>query len=216
MHSSGKKPEDALETISLQDGIISDMLDDWLGAIAGMEGSREENVKRRWEAGSAVKLLVQHAAVREEAVREVRGRLEGFGVWDLAARLDGNGHARRQAIGDLDKLVRSHEAIELNTPEIQESVLALNRLARVAIADDASIVPDIERALGPPGERSLPADLSVRLRSTTHPSPEGKWWERWGPVHAVTAFYAHLRLSPKGLLSPKVDKGREHLPGPGS
>ena len=210
-----KKPEDALETLCVQDELIRGMLDKWEEAEGRFDESREENVKQRWVAGSSVKLLVQHLAVREEAARHVRRRLEAVGQSELATRLEGNGEYRRRLIRELDKLVRFHEAITLNTPQIQQTVLSIDGVARTAIDDDGQLVARIEGVLGPAGSRGLPSDLSVRLRSTTYPVLRGRWWENIGPLRALAAFYAHLRLSPKGILSPRLDKSREHLPGPG-
>jgi hypothetical protein len=169
-----KKPEDALGTLSLQDEVIRGLLDDWEGAVEGVDESREDNVMRRWFAGCAVKLLLQHMAVREEAARQVRRRLVALGFIDLAAQLEGNGPLRRQRIRELDELVRFRQAITLNRPEVQRTALALGRLARTATDGDAQLIPRIEQVLGPAGSRSLPSDLSVRLRSTTHPAVRGK------------------------------------------
>lgn len=165
-----KKPQDALETLSLQDEVIRGLLDDSEGAVESSEQGHQADALRRWFAGSAVELLLHHMAVREEAARQVCRRLNALGFSDLATQLEGNGPLRRQRIRELEEVVRLHRAITLNTAEAQGAVVALSRLARTAVDGDAQLIPRIEQLLGPAGSRGLASDPSVRRRSTPPPS----------------------------------------------
>lgn len=211
---SSAEPDDALETIPVQDGIVVDLLDKWRSATARLEEG--DDVDTRWARGSAVKLLLQHMAVRESAKNAVTEALRAKGEDQLADRLDGDGIARREAMDRLDKKVRGRQAISLNFPEVDEAVAELGRYFDAEHDDELrDLLPAAERVLGPLEERDLPSARQVRLTSTTHPSPVPKWYDRATPLRAVRAWYQHLRGTPTGGTSPAVDEGREHLPGPG-
>jgi hypothetical protein len=207
------QPVDALGSLKLQDNIVADLLDRWREASDQLREGDDVDV--RWKRGSAVKLLLQHLAVRESAKEAVVGRLRDVDRGDLADMVEGDGVTRREAIGRLDELARGHQAITLNTPEIDHAVEDLAAIFDQERPEDVrTLLPQIRALLGPPGERGLPSARHVRTHSTTHPSPIPRWFDRVGPLKAMRALYDHLRAAPSGGTSPAVDEGREHLPGP--
>ncbi len=205
--------KDALDTLAEQDALVIDLAEKWRSHTRTL--TDHDDVDVRWRRGSTVKLLLQHLAVREEAVGRVSDRLAETGHEDLARRLEGDGPQRRTEISDLEALTRGHEAVTLNTPEADVAVQRLvARLARESEGRDG-LLEEAGKALGASGERGLPTDRGVRMRSVTRPSPEPKWYDRVGSLKAVRAWYDHLRGTPHGMTSPDVDSAREHQPGPG-
>lgn len=210
-HPRGGK--DALDTLAEQDKIIAGLLDDWSARTRQL--TDHDDVDVRWRRGSAVKLLLQHLAVREEAKQQIVARLDEVGQGDLARRLEGDGPARRSEIDDLEAVTRGHQAITLNTPEADIAVERVLNRARAEIGEDGGGLLDaVAGALGPAGERGLPGDRAVRMHSVTRPSPHPRWYDRVGPLKAARAWYDHLRGTPHGMVSPDVDAAREHQPGP--
>ena len=220
MASRGTKDEgvDALGALRVQNAMIAEMLTSWNTATERLNAKGDdvtETVDARWQRGSAAKLLLQHLAVREAAKQAIASRLDETGHGDLAARIEGNGPARRQAIDRLEELERGRMAITLNSIELGEAVANVaGFFASEAPAENEELIPAAEQALGEPGKRGLPTARSVRMQSVTHPNPSPVWYERIAPLKAVMALYQHLRGSPTGGTSPGVSHGREHLPGP--
>ena len=210
--SNDTRGGDALTALRSQNELIAEMLDLWEAKTAQLR--ERDSVPDRWERGSAVKLLLQHLAVRETAKTDIASRLREVGEEALAGRLEAEGPERREAIRRLDRAARGHEAISLNYPQADEAVDELDRIFRSEMAADEHLIPEIERLLGPASQRDLPSVRSVQLRSDTHPNPVPRWYDKVSPLKAVVAFYSHLRSSPTGVTSPNVDRSREHLPGP--
>jgi hypothetical protein len=207
------EPADALGVVAVQDEIIRDLVAKWRSATEQLREADDVDV--RWQRGSAVKLLLQHLAVRESAKEALAGRLREVDRDDLAAAVDGDGVGRRTAIDRLDELARGHEAITLNTPDIDGVVEGLAAIFDPERPEEIeTLLPEAAGILGAPGERGLPTARHVRTHSVTHPSPVPRWYDRIGPIKAIRALYDHLRASPSGGTSPAVDEGREHLPGP--
>jgi hypothetical protein len=210
------KPVDALDVIYSQDQVIADLFDMW-HRISEQLRDGGEDVDLRWRRGSAVKLLLQHLAVREAAKEALVRRIRRTGHDDLATNLDGDGVARRERLAALDELARGHQAMSLNFPAIDAVVADLAaRFAGEREKDESTFLPAAAAELGPPGKRGLPSARSVRMQSMTHPSPVPRWYDRVPAVKAFLAFYDHLRSAPSGAANPGVDNAREHLPGPGS
>ncbi len=208
---------DALDELERQDEIVEHLLDVWGKGTddLGRTSSSDESVEIRWERGSAVKLLLQHLAVREAATRSIVERLGEVGSYDLAERLDGAGPRRREAVARLDELERGRMAMSLNDPQVDEAVADLGELfGNEHRAGGQALLGEVGQALGRSGQRGLPSARSVRMRSVTHPHPTPKWYDRIAPLNALRALYDHLRGTPSGLTSPKVDDGREFTPGP--
>jgi hypothetical protein len=202
-----------LEELSEQNRIIRELLDQWEHNTAQLEQHDDVNV--RWERGSAAKLLLQHVAVREAAKRDIVAALRALGEDALADRLDGDGEARRAAIDRVDEKARGMQAINMNTPPVDKAVLALDAIVRSEVGtEDRDVIPAVRPLFGRSGQPELPGARSVRMRSATHPSRTGRWYEGIKPLQAVSALYDHLRSSPSGMTNPDVDSGREHTPGP--
>ena len=211
-NASAAKDDDALDVITTQDGIIADLLQAWRDATERLKAGDDVNV--RWERGSAAKLLLQHFALREAAKNALTTALGERGESDLAAGFEGDGAARRQAMDRLDREVRGHQAMTLNNPGVDTAVAELGALFdREQHAEMEELVPAAVAILGPSGSRELPSARKVGVTSTTHPSPEPRWYDRVVPLRALRAFYQHLRGTPTGFTSPAVDEGREHTPG---
>lgn len=211
---SQPQPADALESLRVADEAVSGLLSQWSEHTRQLI-SGGDKVEIRWERGSAVKLLIQQLAVREEASRAVVARLRDAGEAELASSLEGDGDARRAAMDSLDEVARGYQAISLNSPEIDRAVEEVRALVDDEMRSERSGVLDrVAATLGAPGERGLPSDRSVRMHSRTHPGTRISGAMALGPVRAVAAFFDHLRTSPTGTVSPDVDSSREHRPGP--
>ena len=104
--------------------------------------------------------------------------------------------------------------MNLNDPDVDNAVYELNRLLESELATEKiGLLPATRAALSAPGRRHLPGARWVRMRAATHPNRERHWSDRVKPWPAVRAFYDHLRTAPSGVLTPRVDRSREH---PGS
>jgi hypothetical protein len=212
--SKNDEPADALEALAMQDDIIRDLYATWDQARRHLREG--EDVDVRWEKGSAGKLLLQHVAVRESAKESLTGRLRKVGNDDLADRVEGDGPRRRRAIDLCDELIRGHQAITVNSPDIDAALSDLEEIVLSELDAEVNIVlPAARRSLGPAGHRGLPSARYVRTHSPTHPSPRPRWHDKVGPLKALRALYDHLRGSPAGLTAPGVDRGREQTPGVG-
>lgn len=210
-YRADRQPEDAFDTFRLQNELIAGLLDKWTAGTDHLR--RGDDINTRWERGSVTKLLLEHLAVREEAKARVTEALRHKGRHDLAGQLEADGPGRREDISALEEQVRGHQAMALNTPEVDGAVQRLVARLRPELQDEATLVPAAGDALGPPGSRGLPSDRSVRMHSVTHPNPQARWYDRVGPLRAVRAWYDHLRGSPHDGTSPKVDEAREYVPG---
>lgn len=206
---------DALTELMVQNRQVEQMLDLWEEKTSLL--SERDSVDDRWKRGSAAKLLLQHMAVREAAKQDVVARLHEVGQSDLADRLEADGPARRKAIARLDETARGHQAINLNYPDTDRAVADLAKVyRRESQAEQSDILPAVSAALGGPSERGLPGSRSVQRRSDPHPNPVPKWYDKVKAVKVIVSFYDHLRSTPSGGTSPRVDKGREHVPEPRS
>lgn len=211
--SADRTDRDALTELTAQNKLIVEMLDLWRTKTTQLE--ERDSVPDRWERGSAVKLLLQHLAVRETAKQDIDARLREIDEPALADRLEGDGVDRRKAIRGLDEAARGRQAINLNYAEADRRVADLDRVIRGERQnEEGELLSRIGEALGQPGQRGLPGVRSVQMRSDTHPRPIPKWYDRIKPVKALVAFYAHLRSAPSGVGGPNVDRSREHVPGP--
>ena len=84
--SPADDPIDALDVLASQDEIIAKLLEQWEEATNSLE--QGDDVDIRWRRGSAVKLLLQHLAVRESAIEALTGRLRETDRLSLAAAID--------------------------------------------------------------------------------------------------------------------------------
>ncbi|MBO0727793.1 MAG: hypothetical protein J2P57_00955 [Acidimicrobiaceae bacterium] len=203
-------PQDALELWELQDRMLGDLFEKWEQDTDSL--IEADSVHVRWERGSAVKLLLQHLAVREAAMQAIETGLERRGHDDLARRVDRAGVERRTEIARLDELVRGKVGMNTNIPEVDEVVLALAEIFKREARDDPALVAAVDNRLGREGRDDLPSARYVRIHSPTYPSPTPRWYDRIGPVKALRALYDHLRGSPAGVRAPGLDSLREQTP----
>lgn len=203
---------DALDSLARQNEIIADLAAQWSKDTQKlMEG---DDVHTRWERGSAVKYLLQHLAVREEAKGAVVSRLRQTGAGELADALEGDGPARREEIDALDEASRGTQAINLNSPAVDREIERVIHRFRSEQDVERTVVPKAVEALGEQGRRDLPSGAQVRRRSVLHPNPEPGWSDRVGALKILRAVYQHLRGAPSGGTTPAIDLGREAEPGP--
>jgi hypothetical protein len=207
------EPVDALDSVSVQDHAVAAVLEDW--ARTGAELEHNGDVDVRWRRGSDVKLLLEHLAVREEALRHVVRRLERLGSSDRAAELDGDGVHRRALIAELDERVRGVLPLGTIRPEVDATVTELRNVLDAELTSHRTLLPALEELLGRQGERGLPSAGYVRANAVTHVNPKPAWYDKIGPLHAVRALFDHLRGHPDANLAPSVDKFRNHVPGVG-
>lgn len=194
-----------------QDRLVGGLIDAWRHTTDQL--SRHDSVDLRSERGSDVKLLLQHLAVREEAIEEVRSRLRELGHDELASQLEGKREARRQAIGRLDLLIRGHQAINTNNPDVTEAVAGLADIVSPELDYDRGLLDQVADLLGPLDQRDLSSARHVRTHSPTVPSPVARWYDRIGPLKALRALYDHLRTTPSKGTTPSLDTARENTPG---
>jgi hypothetical protein len=204
--------KDALDALEEQERLVGGLIDGWKDTTEQL--AERDSVDVRWQRGSDVKLLLQHLAVREEALEEVGVRLRQLGQGELSERLVGDAPARRRAIDRLDRTVRGHQAINTNTSETAAAVTDLAAIIEPEIDERRKgLLGETADALGPSDERDLRSARYVRTHSVTVPSPSPRWFDRAGPLKAARALYDHLRSTPSGGTRPSVDEAREHKPG---
>lgn len=204
--------KDAFDVIGEQDRLVGDLIAAWRDNTDRLQA--HDSVDLRSQRGSDTKLLLQHLAVREEAIEEVGSRLRQLGHDELSAQLQGDGEKRREAIGRLDLLVRGHQAMNVNNPDVTEAVGRLAEIVTPELGDDRGrLLDQVGDVLGGSDERDLPSARHVRTHSPTVPSPTPRWYDRVGPLKALRALYDHLRSTPSSGTTPSVDGAREHTPG---
>lgn len=212
MQDGNDEPVDALDSVSVQDQAVAALLEDWTRASEQLR--QNDDVDLRWRCGSDVKLLLEHLAVREEAIRHVVQRLQRLGSSDQASQLDGDGTHRRELMARLDEQSRGVLPLSLK-PQVGSTVAELATSLAPELDAHRTLLPGLEGTLGPQGERGLPSARRVRAHAVTHVSPEPAWYDKIGPLHAVRALYDHLRGHPEANLAPSVKRFRKHVPGVG-
>lgn len=207
-----QKPADALELLAEQDRALADLFAKWRAQTDELR--QGDSVETRWERGSAVKLILQHLAVREETKQTLAEALDAAGHADLAARVDGDGTGRRMAIARLEEEIRGKLGINTNEPAADRAVAELGeRLDRELPAEQGGLLDEVAAALGPEGRQELPSPRWLMAHSPTHPNPEPRWYDRIGPLKALRALYDHLRGEPSGARAPGLEGAREETPG---
>lgn len=203
---------DALDALVSQNEAIADLFKQWDSSTELLRAGDDVDV--RWKRGTAVKMLVEHFAVREAALGTIGDRLKPVDP-SLATRVEGNGAERRRSIDRLDELTRGHPPISLNNPEADGAVTELHAIFdRESAESETGLVPAIESALGPRGQRGLPTEHWVRMHSSTHPSPEPKWFDRIGPLKALRSAFDQFRAAPYEGVDRTVDRSGAGRPGP--
>ncbi|MGH9057860.1 MAG: hypothetical protein ACRDYY_18700 [Acidimicrobiales bacterium] len=204
---------DALDVLTSQNRAIADLFGQWDAATATLKDGDDVDV--RYKRGSAVKMLLEHLAVREAAIGAVVERLREIGSGDLAGALEADGAERRRRIDRLDELSRGVAAVGLNNSEADTAVGDLARVfEQESHSRGGSLAGAVEQALGPPGGRGLPSRRWVQMHSCTHPSPEPHWFDRIGALEQVRDAYDHLRAAPNEGVDPSVDPPGAARPGP--
>ncbi len=206
-----EEPGNALELWDVQNRMLTDLFRKWRQDTDQL--LQGDSVDVRWERGSAVKLIMQHVAVREGAMQEIETVLDRRGHADLAARVDRDGVGRRERIARLDELLRGKVGMNANIPEVDEVIVGLADIFRREAVDDPELMRTVKEALGPEGRDDLPSARYVRTHSPTYTSPTPRWFDRIGPLKALRALYDHLRGSPSGVRAPGLDSLREQTPG---
>lgn len=115
-----EQPVDALDVIFTQDQALADLFAMWRRTSEQL--NQGDDIDLRWRRGSAVKLLLQHLAVREAAKEALVRRVTEAGQEGLATKLNGDAISRREGLAALDELGRGQQAISLNFPEIDAVV----------------------------------------------------------------------------------------------
>lgn len=206
-------PGDALDALTDANETLAMLLKKWADDTDRLDESDDVDV--RWERGSAVKMALQHMAVREAAKRAVCARVADLDT-ELAERLEGDGETRRKLIAALDEVARGREAITLNGSPIDEAMARVRHMVLSEMGTEHDdVLPAVRQLLGSREERDLPSQRRVQMTSETHPGPGPRWYDRVWPVKAAKALYDHLRTSPSGGTAPSLDSAREHMPGPG-
>jgi hypothetical protein len=210
--ASSTAPGDALDALTDANEEVAMLMKKWADDTDRLDEGDDVNV--RWERGSAVKLALEHLAVREAAKRAVSARVAELDP-ELAGRLEGDSETRRELIAALDEVVRGHEAINLNGSPVDEAMARVREMVLPELGTEHDeTLPAVRQLLGPPEERDLPSQRRVQMTSETHPSPHPRWYDRVWVIKAVKALYDSLRTAPRGGTAPSVDAAREHTPGP--
>jgi hypothetical protein len=211
MPGEAETKRDALDTLVSQNEAIAGLFNQW---DSGTEILRAgDDVDARWKRGTAVKMLVEHFAVREAALGAISDRLRKVDP-SLADRVDGDGVERRRSIDRLEELSRGYEPMPLNNPEVDEAVPALHAIFDREMQSETDLVPAIEGTLGAREQRGLPTEHWVRMHSATHPSAEPRWFDRIGPLKALRSAYDQWRSAPYEGIDRNVDHSGASRPGP--
>ena len=208
------QPVDALDVISSQDTTITELFVMWRRTTEQL--LEAENVDLRWRRGSAVKMLLQHLAVREAAKDALVRRLREDGHNDLASKLDGDAVSRREHIATLDELARGQQAISLNFPEIDQVIVDLGSIFDRESSPTRTPWRKLPACWGQPASGGCPAPGASVCKASLTLTPSLGGMTGSPVLKAIRAFYDHLRTAPSGAVNPTVDTAREHLPDPGS
>lgn len=182
---------------------------------ADRELSEHDSVDTRWARGSAIRVLLQHLAVREGARTAVAERLRQRGLSDLARNLVRDAECCRRAIDDLEESVRGFQAIDANSPEITAAAKHAIQVWAEDARQQADVLAQIARQLGASGQRDLPSAHTIQMMSTLHPRVQPRWYDHLKPIKMLRAWYQYWRASSSDDLSPAVDGLREQTPGRG-
>lgn len=211
MQQRDDQPVDALDSVSVQDRAVATLLEGWTRATDQLR--QDDHADVRWQRGTDVKMLLEHLAVREEAIGQVVRRLERLGSSERAAELDGDGTHRRELIAGLDEQVRGVLPWGTNNPQVDTVLEELGPVLDAEQETHRRLLPTLGQELGPPGERGLPSARYVRAHAVTHVNPTPAWYDKIGPLRAVRALYDHLRGHPGAGLAPSVGDALKHVPG---
>lgn len=195
--TSGARPHDSLDLLAEQDNVLADIFVAW--DESDPEGADDDRsaVRMASENGTLGKLVIEHAAVRVAAKRDIERVLRRAGHDGLADELTSHLAQVCELLDRLYEHSRGVGAVELSrSPQFTDTVAALGRIIRAELrSEPAGLVPRIAVALG---------DLRSQLRSAkhvaahapTHPATARSWYDGIPFLVRVHALYDRLRGYP--------------------
>ena len=198
---------DSLTMVADQDRQLIEIFNGWDTTTPGPDVDDTATIVcSAYERGTYGKLLIEHAALRIAAKRDVARVLYDTGSAALADEFLRHMPDVRRLVDRMDELARGVNA--MGVAASMDFAGAAGELAAVLRADldtePARVLPRIEAALGD-HRADLHSERWVRHHAPTHPAPRGRWYTRVPILVRIRARYDHLRGFPWATSAPMAD-----------
>jgi len=164
-----------------------------------------------YERGTIAKLLLEHAAIRLAAERDIEEALKRRGEVELSDRIDADAVATSQVLDALDEAMRGVQPVVVGSSSVVGSYVG--QLAERMDSDESSAVTSRLTTLLRAADRprtGLHSDRFVRRHAPTHPVSDTHSFARLRPLLWLRARYDRLRGYPWAedtpYADPKIDK----------
>lgn len=190
-------PGDSLDLLGEQDRVLAAIFSAWDDSDPDRADTNREVVKLAYDHGTLGKLLIEHAAIRVAAKRDIERVLRDIDCDDLADQLTSQLTRVCELLDRLDEHARGVVAVGVSRS--LEFAGAVGELAATIRADlsrePEAIIPRIEAALADQRSR-LRSAKHVAAHAPTHPNPTPRWYDTIPILVRIHARYDHLRGYP--------------------
>ncbi|HTV10378.1 MAG TPA: hypothetical protein VME20_00820 [Acidimicrobiales bacterium] len=206
-HRARGRVDDSLSVVAEQDRLLVEIFKGWDATAPGpdVDGSGTF-VRSAYERGTYGKLLIEHAALRVAAKRDVARVLRDTGSAALAEELVRHLPEVCRLLDLLDEMARGVNA--MGVAASTEFARAVDELGAVLRADldteQAQLLPRVQVALGE-HRGDLHSSHWARYHAPTHPAPSGRWYNRVPLLVRIQARYDELRGFPRATSTPMAD-----------
>jgi hypothetical protein len=203
----GGPADDSLAMVAEQDRQLLEILTGWYNTTPGPDVEDSGIlVRSAYKRGTYGLLIIEHAALRIAAKRDVARVLYNHGAAALADEFLRHMAEVRQLVNRLDKLARGVNAVGVAASlEFAGTVGELVALLRADLnTEPAHLLPGIEAALGE-HRKDLHSANWIRHHAPTHPAPRNRWYSRVPVLVRVKSRYDHLRGFPWADSAPMAD-----------
>jgi hypothetical protein len=173
----------------------------------GLPSEQTKEVTVAYERGTIAKLLLEHAAIRLAAERDIEQALRRRGEVELADRIDADAAGTSQVLDALDETMRGVQPVVVGSSSVVGSYV--EQLAERMDFDERSAVTTLLTAADRP-HAGLHSDRFVRRHAPTHPVSDTHSFARLRPLLWLRARYDRLRGYPWAedtpYADPKIDK----------
>jgi hypothetical protein len=201
--SKGSKPSDSLDLLGEQDKVLNAIFAGWDASDPDKANTRGDAVKLAYDRGTLGKLLIEHAAVRVAAKRDIERVLRKVGQDGLADQFTSHLRRARELLDRIDELGRGVEAVGLSGSG--EFAGTVSELARTMGSDlgtePATLAPRVAAALGDERKKLRSAKYVV-AHAPTHPGTTQRWYDDIPILARLHALYDHLRGYPRAVSVP--------------
>jgi hypothetical protein len=191
------QPADALSLLAEQDEVLGEIFAGWHDSAPDAAASGRVTVRRAFDHGTLGKLLIEHAAVRVAAKRDIERVLRANAFDGLADQLTSHLGTVCQQLDRLDELGRGVVATGVAASE--EFADAVDALAATIQSDlerePVVLIPRIAEALGTQRDQ-LHSAKHVAAHAPTHPAPNPRWYDNIPVLVRIHARYDYLRGYP--------------------